>query len=246
MAMIETRGLCKNFDEHRAVIDLDLRIEPGELFCFLGPNGAGKTTTIKMLSGLLIPTSGTVKVGGFDVQTSPVEAKRCIGYIPDRPYLYEKLTGRDFLTFVGDMFGVDRDEQRRQMDYYFDLFSLTEAQDQFIENYSHGMRQKLVFSASLMHDPDVIIIDEPMVGLDPRSVRLVKRLLKDCTRNGKTVFLSTHTLSIAEELADRIGIISKGKLVFLGDIDGLRDQLSQSGTLEELFLQLTEEETETA
>ena len=199
-----------------------------------------------MRSGLLIPASGTVKVGGCDVQTSPGEAKRCIGYIPDRPYLYEKLTGRDFLTFVGDMFGVDRDEQRRQMDYYFDLFSLTEAQDQFIENYSHGMRQKLVFSASLMHDPDVIIIDEPMVGLDPRSVRLVKRLLKDCTRNGKTGFLSTHTLSIAEELADRIGIISKGKLVFLGDIDGLRDQLSQSGTLEELFLKLTESATATA
>lgn len=239
--MIETRNLSKKFGDNFAVVDLNLKIEQGELFCFLGPNGAGKTTTIKMLAGLLIPTSGTALVGGFDIQRAPVEAKRCIGYIPDRPYLYEKLSGRDFFTFVGDMFGIDQDRRREKMEYYFDLFSLTHAQDQFIENYSHGMRQKLVFAASLMHDPEVLIIDEPMVGLDPKSVHIVKNLLKEESNRGKTIFLSTHTLSIAEELADRIGIISKGRLTFLGTITQLRDELEHSGGLEELFLQMTEE-----
>ena len=244
--MIVTHRLCKNYDGKPAVIDLDLEIKAGELFCFLGPNGAGKTTTIKMLTGLLMPTSGIAEVAGFDVQANPVEAKRRIGYIPDRPYLYEKLSGRDFFTFVGDLFGIDRKEQLKRMTYYFDLFSLTPVQDQFIENYSHGMRQKLVFSASLMHDPEVIIIDEPMVGLDPRSVHLVKTLLTDESRKGKTIFLSTHTLSIAEELADRIGVISLGRLLFLGTIGELRQELKHSGSLEELFLQITEEGQETA
>lgn len=241
--MIQTENLCKNYDVHKAVVNLNLDIKSGELFCFLGPNGAGKTTTIKMLTGLLQPTSGRAVVAGYDIQSHPLEAKRRIGYIPDRPYLYEKLSGRDFMTFVGDMFGVDRAEQRRRMDHYFDLFALTRVRDDFIENYSHGMRQKLVFSASLMHDPDVVIVDEPMVGLDPKSVRIVKDLLKQETKKGRTVFLSTHTLSIAEEIADRIGVITRGTVQFLGTLPQMREALERSGTLEELFLKITEEET---
>jgi ABC-2 type transport system ATP-binding protein len=240
--MIETVNLGKNYDGNLAVVDLNLNVRAGEMFCFLGPNGAGKTTTIKMLTGLLIPSRGTARIAGFDIQTSPVEAKRRIGYIPDRPYLYEKLSGRDFMRFVGDMFGIDRAERNRKTEEYFELFSLTRARDQFIENYSHGMRQKLVFAASLMHDPEVLIVDEPMVGLDPRSVHLVKGLLKRESAKGKTIFLSTHTLSIAEELADRIGVIDRGKLRFLGTIEELRSAQASSGTLEELFLRLTEEE----
>lgn len=239
--MIETLKLCKDYDGKKAVIDLDLKIEPGELFCFLGPNGAGKTTTIKMLAGLLRPSSGTARVAGFDIQTHPVEAKRRIGYIPDRPYLYEKLSGRDFCTFVGDMFGIDRAVQRRRTDHYLEMFDLMDAADEFIENYSHGMRQKLVFSASLMHDPEVVIIDEPMVGLDPRSARTVKNLMREEANKGKSVFLSTHTLSVAEEIADRIGVISKGRVIFIGTIAELRIELKHTGNLEQLFLQLTEE-----
>lgn len=242
--MIQTFDLCKSYDSRPAVNRLSLDIKAGELFCFLGPNGAGKTTTIKMLTGLLMPSEGRATVAGFDIQSQPVQAKRHIGYIPDRPYLYEKLSGRDFFTFVGDMFGIDRAEQREKMAHYFNLFSLTHAQDQFIENYSHGMRQKLVFSASLMHDPKVLIVDEPMVGLDPKSVRIVKNLLKDESRKGKTIFLSTHTLSIAEEIADRIGVISRGNLMFTGTVEALRGELQRSGSLEELFLQITEEEQE--
>jgi len=240
--MIEAIHLSKDYDGKPAVIDLNMKIERGELFCFLGPNGAGKTTTFKIFTGLLAPSSGIAKVAGYDIQIDPIEAKRRIGYIPDRPYLYEKLSGRDFCTFVGDLFGIDRETQRERMDHYLNLFSLHDAKDQFIENYSHGMRQKLVFTAQLMHDPEVLVIDEPMVGLDPRSARIVKRLMRDEVARGKTVLLSTHTLSDAEELADRIGVVAKGRLVFVGTITQLRDELKRSGSLEDLFLQLTEEE----
>jgi ABC-2 type transport system ATP-binding protein len=240
--MIETIQLCKNYDGKPAVIDLNLSIRGGECFCFLGPNGAGKTTTIKMLAGLLIPTSGTARVAGRDIQTMAVEAKRAIGYIPDRPYLCEKLSGRDFFTFVGDLFGIGRAEQARKLEYYFDLFRLREAVDQFIENYSHGMRQKLVFATALMHDPEVLIVDEPMVGLDPQSARTIKTLLRQEVQAGRTVFLSTHTLSVAEELADRIGVIHHGRMLFLGTIAELRERLARDGSLEELFLLLTEED----
>ncbi len=240
--MIETVNLCKSYDSKDAVVDLNLKIKSGELFCLLGPNGAGKTTTFKILTGLLTPTSGSASIAGYDIQTHAIEAKRRIGYIPDRPYLYEKLSGRDFFRFVGDLFGIDREIQRERMEHYFKLFLLTDAQDQFIENYSHGMRQKLVFAAQLMHDPEALIIDEPMVGLDPRSSRTVKKLMREEADKGKTVLLSTHTLSDVEELADRIGVLAKGHLAFVGTIDELRGELKQSGKLEDLFLQLTEEE----
>ncbi len=238
--MIRIERLTKRYDQLTAVDDLTLDVGEGEVFAFLGPNGAGKTTTIKVLAGLLKPTIGRAFIGPYDIQTQHVEAKRLIGFIPDRPYLYEKLSGRDFFHFVGDLFKVDRRQQDERLEEYFHLFSLDEAADDLIENYSHGMRQKLVFSVALMHDPKALIVDEPMVGLDPRSARIIKRLLKEKSREGVSVFLSTHTLSVAEELADRIGIIQKGKLLFLGTQDALRAEVNRDGTLEDLFLQLTE------
>jgi len=240
--MIRIENLTKKYDRLTAVENLSLNIEPGELFAFLGPNGAGKTTTIKVLTGLLKPTEGRAFICGHDVQVEHIEAKRLIGYIPDHPYLYEKLTGRDFFQFVGDLFKVDPKVQAAKMEKYFTLFGLTDAADDLIENYSHGMRQKLVFSVALMHDPKALIVDEPMVGLDPRSSRTVKTLLRETANNGSAIFLSTHTLSVAEEVADRIGIIHKGKLLFVGNIQELRQRADADGNLEELFLQLTESE----
>ncbi|MCX8037252.1 MAG: ABC transporter ATP-binding protein [Candidatus Sumerlaeia bacterium] len=239
---IQTEHLSKRYEDLWGVRDLNLEIRRGELFAFLGPNGAGKTTTIKMLVGLLRPTEGVARIGGFDIQQNPVEAKALIGYIPDHPYLYEKLSGRDFFHFVGDLFHLDRSLQEKKKQVYFDLFGLTPVQDKLIENYSHGMRQKLVIAASLLHDPAVIIVDEPMVGLDPQSARKVKDLFRGQTRSGNTVFLSTHTLSVAEELADRIGIIHHGKLIFIGTLMELRAFMRREGDLEDLFLELTAEE----
>lgn len=240
---LHMEGLTKTYGDLRAVDGLDLTVGRGEFFCFLGPNGAGKTTTIKMLTGLVRPTSGRAFVSGYDVQHDPVEAKRRIGYIPDHPYLYEKLTGRDFFHFVGDLFSVPAAEQQRKFDHYFEMFGMTRAADRLIENYSHGMRQKLVIAASLMHDPEVIIVDEPMVGLDPQSAKIVKTLFKQQTALGRTIFLSTHLLSIAEELADRIGIFQRGRLIFLGTVGDLRARQNRGDAgLEELFLEMTESE----
>ncbi|MBX7246901.1 MAG: ABC transporter ATP-binding protein [Candidatus Sumerlaeaceae bacterium] len=233
-------NLTKNYEDLVAVNNLNLSIPRGEFFSFLGPNGAGKTTTIKILTGLVRPSSGRTLVAGYDVQQNPVEAKRRIGYIPDHPYLYEKLSGRDFFRFVGDLFGVPRDQQDEKLEYFFKMFSLLSAADKLIENYSHGMRQKLVISASLMHDPEIIIVDEPMVGLDPQSARIVKDLFHLQVEMGRTIFLSTHVLSITEELADRIGIINRGKLQFLGTIEELRVHQKRDANLEELFLDLTQ------
>jgi len=243
--VIRTEHLSKQYEDIWAVRDLNLAIGRGELFAFLGPNGAGKTTTIKLLAGLLRPTEGRAWIGGFDVQTHPVEAKRLIGYIPDHPYVYDKLSGRDFFHFVGDLFHVDRAVQEARKERYFSLFGLLSVQDKLIENYSHGMRQKLVFAVSLMHDPAVLIVDEPMVGLDPQSARKVKDLFREEARKGHTVFLSTHTLSVAEELADRIGIIHHGKLIFVGTLEELRATARRAvGDLEDLFLEMTAEESE--
>jgi ABC-2 type transport system ATP-binding protein len=240
--MIQTLRLCKQYNGKPAVVDLDLSIPAGEFFCFLGPNGAGKTTTIKMLTGLLTPTAGSARVAGHDLQCEPVAAKRQIGYIPERPYLYEKLTGRDFMKFTGDLFEIPRRVREERTEHYFHLFRLQEVADQLIENYSHGMRQKLVLAAQLMHEPRVLIVDEPMVGLDPQSTRTIKRLLRQLVADGRTIFLSTHTLSVAEELADRIGVIHRGRLLFIGTIAELRARLAADGNLEDLFLRLTEDD----
>jgi ABC-2 type transport system ATP-binding protein len=243
MTAIEIRNLSKAFGEVLAVDNLSLSIEKGEFFCFLGPNGAGKTTTIKILTGLLRPTSGTALIGGHDVTTSPVEAKRVIGYIPDHPYLYEKLSGREFMRFIAGMYKLDGAALDGKIDELLDRFGIIEYGDQLTEDYSHGMRQKLIFSSTFLHSPEVVIVDEPWVGLDPKSIRNVKDYLKAQTRAGVSIFMSTHTLSIAEEIADRIGIIHKGKLIAEGTVG----EITSSDTirnLEEVFLELTAEEPE--
>ena len=237
--MIRIENMTKYYEKVCAVKDLDLSIPAGEVFAFLGPNGAGKTTTIKVLTGLLHPTKGRALIGGFDIQKRPFEAKRLIGYIPDHPYLYEKLSGYEFFRFIGDLFGVPVKTREERFEYYFDLFGLMNAKDKLIENYSHGMRQKLVMSVSLMHDPGAIIVDEPMVGLDPQSANLVKSLFRERADNGAAVFLSTHTLSVAEELSDRIGLINHGEMIFLGTLEEMRRTTQKDGNLEELFLELT-------
>ena len=237
--MIKIVHLTKRFGETIAVDNLNLEIPKGELFCFIGPNGAGKTTTIKLLTGLLFPTSGEIFIGGYNVQTDPIRAKSVIGYISDSPFLYERLTGEEFLSFIAGLYGIR--QANGKIEEFLRLFGLSDCQERLISDYSHGMRQRLVFSAILLHEPEVIIIDEPLVGLDPASSRLVKDLLRKEAAKGKTVFLSTHTLSVAEEIADRIGVIHKGKLIALGKLEDLRREAHSLGKLEEVFLQLTQE-----
>jgi ABC-2 type transport system ATP-binding protein len=239
--MIELSEVTKKYGAKTAVDRLSLRIEPGELFAFLGPNGAGKTTTIKLACGLLFPTTGTVRVGGFDLQSDGDRARQMISYVPDQPYLYEKLTCREFLQFIADMYGVDSDRARRRIGEMIDLFNLGQFVDDLTESYSHGMKQRSVFAAALLHEPKVLIVDEPTVGLDPRSVRLLKDLLRQEARRGATVFLSTHSLDIAQELADRIGIVEGGRLISCGPLEALRRQAALDGSLEEVFLKLTRE-----
>jgi len=240
--MIKTENLTKRFGDTLAVDRLSLDIPPGEIFAFVGPNGAGKTTTIKMLAGLIAPTAGRALIGGYDIQENPVEAKRLIGYIPDFPFLYEKLTGREFLEFVAGMYRLPEKQTPDLIREQIDLLGLRDLAGALIENYSHGYRQRLAFAAAFLHRPRVLIIDEPMVGLDPRSARLVKDLLRERSRRGETVFMSTHTLSVAEELAHRVGIIHEGELIACGDLDELRRQSGVKGKLEEIFLKITEEE----
>ncbi len=238
--MIEFQHLRRTYGNKAAVADLTLSVAPGELFAFLGPNGAGKTTTIKMLVGLLRPSSGTIRVCGHDVVVQSREANRLLGYVPDEPYLYDKLSGREFLQFIADMHNLSATEGRSRIDRETENFALHEFIDELAETYSHGMKQRLAFAAALLHDPQVLIVDEPMVGLDPRSARLVKDLLRRKAREGATVFMSTHSLTVAEEISDRIGVVDHGRLRFLGTLSQLRQQLSQEHTsLEDLYLELT-------
>lgn len=239
--MIELNEVSKQYGQKLAVNRLNLKVETGELFAFLGPNGAGKTTTIKLVCGLLFPSSGTVRVGGFDMQHQGDEARKLLSYIPDQPYLYEKLTGREFLQFISDMYGLPPEYGRRRIEEMIELFSLQEFVDGLTESYSHGMKQRTVFASALLHEPKVLIVDEPTVGLDPRSVRLLKDLLRREANQGVTVFLSTHSLDVAQELADRIGIVEHGRLICCGTLDALRKQAAMDGSLEEIFLKLTEE-----
>src|SRR5437763_6180249 len=239
--MIRLENITKRYGNKTAVDGLSLDIPAGELFAFLGPNGAGKTTTIKMMCGLLFPTTGTVKIGGFDLIRDGQNARQLLSYVPDTPYLYEKLTGREFLQFIADMYAMPRDEGRTRIAAMIDLFSLTGFIDDLTERYSHGMRQRTVFAAALLHRPKVLIVDEPTVGLDPKSIRLLKDLLRQQAAGGTTVFLSTHSLDIAQELADRIGVVNNGRLIGCGSLAVLRKQADLEGTLEEVFLKLTEE-----
>ena len=238
--MIRLEGLTKAYGRFIAVDGIDLHVPRGELFGFLGPNGAGKTTTIRMLVGVLRPTAGRVIVGGHDMQREPIAAKRHIGYIPDRPFLYEKLTGGEFLRFVSGLWGQDGAEAERRGDELLELFELLQWKDTVIESYSHGMKQKLLISSALVHGPDLIVVDEPMVGLDPKGARLIKELLRQFVERGGTVFLSTHTLEVAEALCDRIAIIDGGRIRTTGSMAELRTEAEAGEAgLEEVFLKLT-------
>jgi len=238
--MIRFENVTHKYGQNVAVAGLDLTIPAGELFAFLGPNGAGKTTTIKMLVGLLRPSAGGVRVCGHDTVTQTRQATQFIGYVPDQPFLYDKLSGREFLEFVAEMRGLNRSEIASAVARESERFVLAGFLDDLTETYSHGMKQRLVFASALLHDPPVVVVDEPMVGLDPKSSRMVKDLLRSKASAGACVFMSTHTLSVAEEIADRIGIIDEGHLRFLGTQDELSRELSLGHrSLEQLFLQLT-------
>jgi ABC-2 type transport system ATP-binding protein len=239
--MIELTGVTKKYGNKVAVNDLTLHIPAGELFAFLGPNGAGKTTTIKLMCGLLFPTAGTIHVGGFDLKDHGKEARRLISYVPDQPFVYERLTGREFLQFIAAMYDMPHDHASARIEAMIETFSLDDFVDDLTSNYSHGMRQRTVFAAALLHEPKVLIVDEPTVGLDPRSIRLLKDLLRNEARKGVTVFMSTHSLDIAQELAARIGVVASGRLIGCGTLETLRKQAAVDGSLEEVFLKLTEE-----
>lgn len=239
--MIRTEILTKRFGEKTAVSGLDIEIPEGEFFCILGPNAAGKTTTIKMLTGLLKPTSGKITIAGVDITVNPSGAKSIMSYIPDTPHLYDKLTAGEFLDFIADIYGMNG---TRQIPGLLEKFGLIEAKNLLIENFSHGMKQRLTFCASFLHSPRVIIIDEPMVGLDPYAIKIVKNSLSEASRSGTTIFMSTHTLPICEELADRIGILNDGRLIALGSYDEIRNMSGAPGSsLEEIFLKLTAEKS---
>lgn len=236
--MLLVQNLVKSYQDLEAVRGVDLQVPKGELFGFLGPNGAGKTTTIKMIVGLLKPTSGTISIGGFDISRQPTEAKSILGYIPDRPFIYEKLTGREYLAFIADLYNMDAADATEKALRYLEFFDLTDAGDKLVEGYSHGMKQKLVISGALLHDPMLVVVDEPMVGLDPKGARQVKQLFRELCQKGTSIFMSTHSLGIAQAMCDRIGIIQKGEVIALGTLDELRQQADHEH-LEDIFLQLT-------
>jgi ABC-2 type transport system ATP-binding protein len=240
--MIELVHLVKRFGELTAVDDLSLTVQKGEFFAVLGPNAAGKTTTIKILAGLIKPTSGTVRVAGFDVQTHPLEVRRRLAYVPDFPFLYDKLTPWEFIRFTGQIFGMDDARLQASAAELVARFTLESYLQKPIEGLSHGTKQRVAIVSALLHDPEVFVIDEPMVGLDPHHARVVKDVLKERSLAGMTVFLSTHQLSVAEEIADRIGIIHQGRMVAVGTRDELRRQSGATGPLEQTFLALTAQE----
>ncbi|HMJ89612.1 MAG TPA: ABC transporter ATP-binding protein [Candidatus Acidoferrum sp.] len=237
--MIELIHLVKRFGDVVAVDDLSLTVNRGEFFVVLGPNAAGKTTTIKILCGLVKPSAGMARVAGFDVQTQPLEVKRRMAYVPDFPFLYDKLTPWEFFRFIGELFRMDLTKVQASARELIDRFGLGEFANKTIEGLSHGTRQRVAIVSALLHDPEVFVIDEPMVGLDPHHARVVKDVLKERSVQGMTVFLSTHQLSVADEMADRVGIINRGKLVALGTPGQLRTQSGEEGPLEKTFLALT-------
>ena len=236
---IQIENVSKSYGSHRAVQDLSLEVPAGHVVAFLGPNGAGKTTTLKMVTGLLLPDSGRIRVCGHEMGIDGRAAKAQIAYVPDQPFLYEKLTGREFLEFVGEMYRLDRQTTAQRADELIERLDMSQYVGQLCEGYSHGMKQRVVLAAALLHDPAVLIVDEPMVGLDPRTVKTVKDLFRERADAGRTVFMSTHTLEVAETLSDRIAIIHRGRLVAEGTLATLREQASHSARLEDIFLQLT-------
>lgn len=241
--MIELRNLSKQFGKIRAVNDLNLVIPRGELFTLLGPNGAGKTTTVKMITGLILPTKGEIYINQVNLLKEPEKAKSMISYIPDEPFLYPELTGREFIFFVSRLYGMDKKSIEKDMEHLFTEFRVGAWIDLPSSEYSHGMRQKVIFIQALIHNPDVIVIDEPMVGLDPISARAVIRILRDRVSKGAAVFMSTHSLSLAEEISDKVGVIDKGVLIETGSVSELKKSIGKmDSTLEEVYFKLTEEE----
>lgn len=244
--MVRLIDLTKVYRKFKAVDRLNLDVPPGRVFGFLGPNGAGKTTTIRMMAGVLKPSSGRVELNGYDLAKQPSEAKRSVGFIPDRPFLYEKLTGMEFLRFIAGLYrlnhGASADQRALEL---LELFELMEWRDELIESYSHGMKQRLVMCSALLHAPKVIVVDEPMVGLDPRAARLVKDIFRDQANHGNTVFMSTHSLGVAQEVCEEIAIIQSGRIIARGTADELQSMAGVDGNLENTFLKLTEETSST-
>jgi ABC-2 type transport system ATP-binding protein len=239
--MIEIENVTKRFGDKVAVRDLSLRIPRGELFCLLGPNGAGKTTTMKMLCGLLRPSAGRVLVGGLDMARDGEAIRKILGYIPDTPFLYERLTPREFMEFTGDLYRIPAARAGAEAEASFRLFGLEEHADVLIKDLSHGLRQRLVYAATFLHRPEMMLVDEPFIGLDPHSIRLIKELLREKARSGVTIVLTTHILALAEDLADRIGIIARGGLVAAGTLAELLALSRSAGDLEDIFMRLTED-----
>ena len=242
--MIKLSELTKDYGTTIAVNKLSLHVRAGEIYGFIGPNGAGKTTTIRMMGGILSPTSGTIYIGGLDMAKNPVAGKKMIGFVPDRPFLYQKLTGMEFLKFSADLYNVSPDSFPQRAKNLLQQFALWDWADELIEAYSHGMKQRLIIAAALLHDPKILIIDEPMVGLDPEAVHMVKYIFKELAAHKTTIFISTHTLSIAEDLCHRIGLIHKGSLLAEGNLEELK-RIAKLGEarLEEVFLTIIKENT---
>jgi len=238
--VITLTGLTKRYGSFTAVDGIDLAVPKGELFGFLGPNGAGKTTTFRMIAGIILPTAGRIQIGGVDLVRQPLIAKRRLGYIPDRPFVYDKITGAEFLRFVAALYDAQDASLERRIDELLDLFELTPWKNELTESYSHGMRQKLIIASALVHRPEVIVVDEPMVGLDPKGARLLKDLFRQYVNRGGTILMSTHTLEVAEGMCDRIAIMQAGRILARGTMADLREQTESSGaSLEDMFLRLT-------
>ncbi|MBT3311234.1 MAG: ABC transporter ATP-binding protein [Desulfobacterales bacterium] len=238
--MIELKNLSRKYGDFTAVENLNLFVPRGEIFGFIGPNGAGKTTTIKMMGGIISPTSGSIHICDINMEEKPEKAKMKIGFIPDRPYLYEKLTGMEFLKFINDLYSVDGNSFYKNAEEKLAMFSLSDWAGELIESYSHGMKQRLIFAAALLHNPELIIVDEPLVGLDPEGIKMVKDLFINLAKQGVSIFMSTHTLKIAEDVCHRVGIINKGNLIAVGTIDELKQKTNtEKADLEEAFLTIT-------
>ncbi len=242
--MLKIEGLSKSYNkgEIKAVDNISLEVKKGEIFGFLGPNGAGKTTTIKMIVGLLKPDEGEVVLDGINVWDEPMKAKERISYVPDNPEIYDRLSGVEYLNFIGDMYGIRTEVRIKKIDYYSEIFKINDSLGDIISSYSHGMKQKLVLTAALMTDPDLFILDEPMVGLDPKSSFNLKEIMREMCDEGKSVFFSTHVMEVAEKLCDRIAIINNGKIIAMGSMEELRRSAKEKESLENIFLELTDNE----